>query len=641
MRPQLLQLQNFLSFADATVDLSGLRGLVLLSGEHRGSSAAADSNGAGKSALIDGLCWALYGKMARPKHRAEDVVRRTVGADTMVRLVFEDALGRSIEVRRYRKHSTFKDALYLEVEGADVRGSSMAETQKRIDTVVGLDHDTFIGSVLYTQHPLRGRFAELGDEQKKELLDAILGAEILGRARDLVKKDLRSKETALERARARAQSLREQVAWLERQRDEHVARAARWEEDRSARRAALEGAVTILEERICVHRDREPVSPEPGTACEESLRAVIRTLEEAERQSRERDAVLERRLSAARSREAAATALLRKLQAELAGLDGLRGACPVCSQPITPEVRHAHGELLRDQMAEKAAALLDARGEAASLAVEREQGRRTWDSARAEREREIAELRTRAEQSRAARAEHMIWQRELEGLEAQLARGNKDLTEVDHEGCPFAPAILDEDAELGRRSTELSSLEADLRILESERDRLVFWERGFGPRGLKSYLLDGVLPLLNERARCYAELLTAGTLSVQFSTTLEKDDTLEDRFTVQIRHRSGVDSYALLSGGERQRVNLIINLALQDLVGSRASRPLPIAIYDEAFEGLDRTGVEAAVRVLEEAAQKKDLVLVVTHQDGLRDLFQHELRVVCDGGSSFVETVAA
>lgn len=87
----------------------------------------------------------------------------------------------------------------------------------------------------------------------------------------------------------------------------------------------------------------------------------------------------------------------------------------------------------------------------------------------------------------------------------------------------------------------------------------------------------------------------------------------------------------------KQRVNLVINLALQDLVASRAARPLPIAIYDEAFEGLDRTGVEAAVRVLAEAARSKDLVLVITHQAHLKDMFTQELHVVREGGTSRVE----
>ena len=123
------------------------------------------------------------------------------------------------------------------------------------------------------------------------------------------------------------------------------------------------------------------------------------------------------------------------------------------------------------------------------------------------------------------------------------------------------------------------------------------------------------------------------------SATVEKDDGLEDRFTVRVLHRSGADNYNLLSGGERQRVNLIINLALQDLVASRAPRALPIAIYDEAFEGLDKTGVEAAVRVLSEAAREKDLVLVVTHQDHLKDLFAHELRIVSERGVSVIQPI--
>ena len=211
MRPLHLHLQNFLSFEDAEVDLGRLGGLVLLSGAHQGGDGVVDSNGAGKSALIDGICWALYGKLARPRHRAEDVIRRVAGEGCMARLAFSDAQGRTVEVTRFRKHSRYKDGLFLTIDGAEARATSVTGTQERIDALVGLDHDAFVGSVLYTQHPLRGRFAELSDEQKKALLESILGVEVLSTARELTRRRLRSRTLELDKRVAAAGALRDQL----------------------------------------------------------------------------------------------------------------------------------------------------------------------------------------------------------------------------------------------------------------------------------------------------------------------------------------------------------------------------------------------------------------------------------------------
>ena len=638
MRPQLLEIENFLAFGKARVDLSALHGLVLLSGEHRGSDMGADSNGAGKSALIDALCWALYGKMARPKHRAEDVVRRATGADTMVRLAFEDTHGRLVEVRRCRKHRKFKDGLHLEIDGADARGASVADTQQRIDELVGIDHDTFVGSVLYTQHPLRGRFAELSDDQKKELLESILGVEVLSRARELAKKDLRAREAALARIEGRCRALAEQIAWLERQRDEQTGRAATWASDHAARLASMEARRLALVVEAEAHAAREPLL---GAPVELRLADEARVAwQDADRLARKTDGTFERRLAGARSEESAAVALLRHLREDVARFDVLGDTCPVCTQRIAPEVRAIHLTSVEEQIAEQASRVLAARRILAEIAAERQIAQEEAARISDRLETRAREASAKAEAGRLACAQQAGWLRERDVLrrrEVELRGQHEALVAEQNAHEELAERAANE---CRTKSAELEAADLERARIVAERDRLAFWDEGFGPRGLKSYLLDTVLPILNARARFHGELLTGGALSVQFSTVTEKDGDLEDRFSIQITHRSGVDSYALLSGGERQRVNLIINLALQDLVASRAARPLPFAIYDEAFEGLDRTGVEAAVAVLAEAARSKDLVLVVTHQDALRDLFAHELRVVCERGGSFVETVS-
>ncbi|MEZ6841391.1 AAA family ATPase [Acinetobacter baumannii] len=58
-----LKINNFLTIGEARLDLAN-RGLLLVQGENKDNSSA-DSNGSGKSSIVDALCWCLYGTTAR------------------------------------------------------------------------------------------------------------------------------------------------------------------------------------------------------------------------------------------------------------------------------------------------------------------------------------------------------------------------------------------------------------------------------------------------------------------------------------------------------------------------------------------------------------------------------------------------
>lgn len=66
--------QNFLTLSEACLELDD-RGLLLITGKNDDDTSA-NSNGAGKSSLVDGICWALYGTTARDVS-GDDVVNET------------------------------------------------------------------------------------------------------------------------------------------------------------------------------------------------------------------------------------------------------------------------------------------------------------------------------------------------------------------------------------------------------------------------------------------------------------------------------------------------------------------------------------------------------------------------------------
>ena len=103
-----------------------------------------------------------------------------------------------------------------------------------------------------------------------------------------------------------------------------------------------------------------------------------------------------------------------------------------------------------------------------------------------------------------------------------------------------------------------------------------------------------------------------------------------------MENEKGAKSFKGLSGGEKRKVRLATMLALQDLVASRAVKPVDLWIGDEIDDALDPAGLERLMGVLERKARERGTVLVVSHAE-LRDWIDQVVTVTKRGGLSTIE----
>ena len=181
MIPIRLTLKNFLCYREnvPTLDFTGLH-IACLCG----------ANGHGKSALLDSITWALWGK-GRGKTLDEMI---SYGADEC--RVELDFSSRGQEYRVIRSHarggrrrqggaSDLQLMIFDEADGVDgtpkpITGNVIRETQARIDQTIGMDYDTFINSAFLVQ----GRADEFTNKtptDRKAVLSKILGLETYDR----------------------------------------------------------------------------------------------------------------------------------------------------------------------------------------------------------------------------------------------------------------------------------------------------------------------------------------------------------------------------------------------------------------------------------------------------------------------------
>lgn len=200
MIPQKLSLTNFMCYRQAEVDFAGIH-VACLAGE----------NGVGKSALLDAITWAVWGR-ARAK-RDDELIR--LGEDEMaVEFIFELG-GRSYRILRRRragKHGVTRLDFQVR-DGARWRSiseHSVTLTEKKIARVLRLDYDTFINSAFLRQGRADEFTVKTAAERKRVLSD-ILGLDRWAVYEERAKEKLRAIQNEAEGIEAHLREIEEEL----------------------------------------------------------------------------------------------------------------------------------------------------------------------------------------------------------------------------------------------------------------------------------------------------------------------------------------------------------------------------------------------------------------------------------------------
>ena len=241
MIPLSLRLRNFMCYGEqvSSLDLSGVH-LACLAGD----------NGHGKSAIIDAMTWALWGK-ARVT-RDDDLVH--LGAKEM-QVDFEFLLGDNrYRVLRQRQKNGSRGSTTLEFQVLDegefrsITANTTRQTQAAIIDTLHMEYDTFINSAFL----LQGRADEFTSRPPAER------KRILGEILDLSHYDY-LEERAKQRGREAELRLREITASLSEIHKE-LSRRPEYEEDLERAEQAsseLTARLRVEEERLRDVRDRK------------------------------------------------------------------------------------------------------------------------------------------------------------------------------------------------------------------------------------------------------------------------------------------------------------------------------------------------------------------------------------------------
>ena len=180
--------------------------------------------------------------------------------------------------------------------------------------------------------------------------------------------------------------------------------------------------------------------------------------------------------------------------------------------------------------------------------------------------------------------------------------------------------------QLENRNTEHEKLESfkdNLKItydsLASKKDTINYYDFSYSllkDGGVKSKIIKKYLPLINQQVNRYLQMMD---FYINF--------TLDEEFNETVQSPIHEDfSYSSFSEGEKQRIDLALLFTWREVARLKNSVNCNLMILDEIFDSsLDSTGTEEFLKIIRYVIKDAN-IFVISHKTGLEDKFESVLR---------------
>jgi len=636
-------IENFLTVASGTVKLAD-RGLNLIQGVNSDDDSAS-SNGAGKSSIVDAICWCLYGVTARGV-KGDSVVNLKAKKNTSVIVALENG-ATTYKVERYRKHATGKNCLRLYAivdptgPSVDMTRGTDAETQKEVEKILGASYEVFVAAV-YSGQEAMPDLPKMGDRDLKRLIEEGAGMQRIERAYALSRTRLTSAKNLLDGYVARLDTAKTGLLRTESALETRREKAKQWDAGRASVIAGLESRVNAAKgDATAKALHAQSLKPAADAAATRLTEIGVSLAEHANAQRAATAAQQSAQRAELAIEKHALQAAAKKVESAQHGIahieDDLARPCSTCGTVLNSDEHRKHLTAALDTK------LATAKSEQAAIALRvRAQVQAHRDAVAAyeaalalvpdvsalNAERNTLEQDKTALQHaiRVAQTAKQTLDQEKLSLDNAKAAVNPEQSVVEE----LEERLSYENTQVTGWTAEIEKATADVAVAESV-------VKVFGPAGVRAQILDTVTPFLNARTADYLSVLSDGAIQAIWTTlTKSASGDLKEKFSIEVTHSKGADSFAGLSGGEKRKVRLATALALQDLVASRATQPIDIWFGDEVDDALDPSGLERLMTILERKARERGTVIVISH-NSLGDWIDNVTTVTKADGVSTVE----
>jgi DNA repair exonuclease SbcCD ATPase subunit len=580
-----LTVKNFMSVGNQTQAIDFDRGqLTLVLGENLdlGGDDSGARNGTGKTTIINGLSYAIYGQ-ALTNIKRDNLINKINSKGMLCTVSFEKD-GVAYHIERGRKPNLLKLSINgqeQELKDLDESQGDSRETQKAIEEVFGMSHDMFKHLVALNTYTEPFLSMKAGDQ--RAIIEQLLGITILSEKAEALKESIKvskdsiaSENTRIETIKVSNERIQQSIEALER-------KQRMWDETKET---SLENLLKSIDRLTDIDIDAEIASQ--------------RALVEWNKSKKEIDnlnSLIAKQTSALEKEQK----LLGKSEKELVSLADHK--CHSCGQDLH-DVKH------EEMIASKTAQVEESKG----LINEHLEELATFNEA-------IALL---GDLSKCPTVVYDTLEQALNHKNT-LAGLERDLTIKVAEENPYDDQIT----ELRATAVQEINWEA-VNELVRVKDHQEFLHKLLTNKDsfVRKRIIDQNLAFLNQRLTYYLD-------KIGLPHTVEFQNDLSVIIT-QLGQDLDFDN---LSRGERNRLILSLSWAFRD-VWENLYQSINLLFIDELVDsGMDASGVESSIAVLKRMTRERDKnVFLISHRDDLTSRVNHVLKVIKENGFTSYST---
>ena len=524
------------------------------------------SNGAGKSTILDALCFSLFGRSFRRINKSQ-LINSVNEKDCIVEVKF--LIGTTEwKVIRGIKPSIFE----IEKNGKMLdQSSATIDQQKWLEqTVLKMNYKSFTQIVILGSSTFVP-FMQLPAAHRREVIEDLLDIKIFSSMNTIIKEKIRQIREEIKTLELKKQSLSDKVKMqqsfiqeLENRGKENV-------------RLKQTSIIAIVNEEKLLVSDNEEV--------QKNLSNLIIQLDEFSNANNKLKKL--GNLKGKISEKISTITQEHKFFTENA-------VCPTCTQTIEEEFR------------------LNRIGDAQSKAKELQLG--------------YQELETAIEDEEKKERQFVLLSKEITKLTHDISQNNTKIAGCQRQIRDFESEIQTITSQLENRNIEHEKLEEftyNLQItydeLSTKKDLINYYDFSYGllkDGGVKSKIIKKYLPLINQQVNRYLQMM-------DFYINL----TLDEEFNETVQSPIHEDfSYASFSEGEKMRIDLALLFTWREVARMKNSVNTNLLIMDEVFDSsLDGFGTEEFLKIINYVIKDAN-IFVISHKTGLEDKFENVLR---------------
>lgn len=529
----------------------------------KGITVIRGATGEGKTTILSALVWGAYGKNLKGKSDVNtwEKYRPKNYNGTKVEIYFGKD-GKTHKITRCLKYkgevngAKGKDRLIYEIDAVEVSEKNRGEIQALINADLGMSYSLFMNSILFGQG--MKRLIQESSSDKKDLFEEIFELEYISKARDIAKGYYMEALREYNEISQKYSSSKEKKQSIQRMLDDLKKQANHVKNDLSSRVKVLEKKLSLLAKAKKENELKETVT-------------YKNRIEQRIQEARDNQKELLNKINDAK----------RKTRVSLEEFIGViikllkRGDIKNSLKRLM-EVKKAFGDIERLQ--DKCSKLAD----------------------------KISNYRDKLEELRDQEYEANKVQRDIDLTHVEI----KKLLSEKRAGVNLG-LIKKYKTQLSTISDKLQSIESEMEEKRAKVDNYKWvMDDPLGNRGIKAFLFESSLDILNETLESYSEVLGFSILFYVDIQGVKKD------FNTQIIMDGIEVSYEELSGGQKTLVNIAMVLAMNSMI--RRNCRINVLFLDEVFEGLDREYCDTVSKLLEKISITEKLtVFMVTHQESI------------------------